>query len=632
MMGLSRKERIALWSILGLALALRVAFVLGQRSEVFFDTPQLDEAHYVDEARRLITGDSGDQDHLPYWQPPGIVYVLYATFKIAGTGLLAPRLVSAVVSAVSCLLLFAIARRLFGVRAGLFAAGVLAVHGLVIFQAEELLPATFAMALGLLTVWLLLVAADRKSLPLAGAAGLSLGASSLFVATLLPFALVGAIALRARRIAILVFAVGVAVPIVPVTIRNAVASGDLVMISANGGLNFYLGNNADYRATFSQRPGRRWEELVDEPHQKAGVEDATAAASSYFMHKGLSYFTSEPVSAIALLLRKEYLFFHGAEIARDSDIYAARDTSVLLEILVAPRPIDFPDGLLIPLALVGIVALWPERRRLAVPLAFLALQAALIPVFFVSARHRAPAIPFFVLFAVGGAPALWKRRVPAAIALVVLVVALNIPTWETRLSLAGEHELFRGKALMTRGDRLGAATAMKRATELAPDDTRAWFELGNAYDSMGRLPEAADAWSRAADLDPWDSRPRRREAVARSRMGDADGAIRAIETLLAHGDRDPAHYAPDHLNLAIALVHRGQIDRAIVHLRAAMVDPTYLRGALPKLAGSLLDSPGVQSPAFFHALADAARTAGLPELAVAADARANQGGSNATGP
>lgn len=626
---MTRRERIALWSILGLALALRVAFVLGQRSEVFFDTPQLDEAHYVDEARRLVTGAAGEQDHLPYWQPPGIIYVLYATFRVAGTGLLAPRLLSALVSAASCLLLFAIARRLFSVRTGLVAAAVLAVHGPLIFQAEELLPATFGMALGLCCVLLVLVAAERKSPALAAGAGGVLGAAALFVATLLPFALVAVIALRRRRLCALAFVVGVVVPIAPITVRNYVAAGEPVLISGNGGLNFYIGNNHDYRATFSLRPGRRWEELVDEPHQKAGIVDATGAASTFFMHEGLAFWRDAPVAAVGLYLRKLYLFCHGAEIARDSDVYAVRADSVLLEILVWPPPLDFPDGVLIPLALLGIVALWPQRRRLAVPLAFLGIQAVLIPVFFVSARHRVPAIPFFVLFAVGGVPRLWRRRVVAGIALAVLVVALNWPTWETRLSLAGERELFRGKALMVRGDRLAAAAAMTRATELAPDDTRCWFELGNADDALGRPLQAAAAWERAAQLDPWDSRTRRREAVALSRVGDVDGAIRALETLIATGGREPAHYAPDHLNLAVTLVHRGQTERAIQHLRAAAVDPAYLRGALPRLAGPLLGAPDVP-PAFFRALADVARTAGLPDLAVQAEARAGQG--SATGP
>jgi tetratricopeptide (TPR) repeat protein len=196
------------------------------------------------------------------------------------------------------------------------------------------------------------------------------------------------------------------------------------------------------------------------------------------------------------------------------------------------------------------------------------------------------------------------------------------------LSLAGEHELFRGKAFMLRDDRLAAVKAMQRATELAPDDTRTWYELGNAEDALGRPLEAADAWSRAADLDPWDSRPRRREAVARSRMGDVDGAIHALETLIATHAREPAHYAPDHLNLAVTLVHHGQTDRAIEHLRAAAIDPAYLRGALPRMAGPLLGAPDVP-PAFLHALADVARTAGLPELAVQAEARAQ---GSATGP
>lgn len=625
---MTRRENIALWSVLGLALSLRVAYVIGQHSEVFFDTPQLDEAHYVDEARRLISGAPGEQDHLPYWQPPGIIYVLYAVFRVAGTGLLAPRLLSAIVSAASCLLLFAIARRLFSVRSALVAAGVLAVHGVLIFQAEELLPATFAMAFGLLCIHLLLVAAEKKSPAIAAAAGGALGVSALFAATILPFALVGAIAVRARRASIVAFLVAVVLPIVPVTARNWIRSGDAVLISSNAGLNFYIGNNHDYRATFSLRPGRRWEELVDEPHQKAEAVDASAAASTYFMHRGLAFMRDEPVAAAGLLLRKEYLFFHGAEIARDSDIYAARGSSLLLSALVWPQPVDFPDGLIIPLALLGIVTLWPLRRRLAVPLAYLAVQAVFIPVFFVSARHRVPAIPLFVLFAVGGAPLLWRRRVVAGIALAVLVVALNWPTWETRFSLAGEHELFRGKALATRGDRLAAAAAMKRATELAPDDTRAWFELGNADDALGRPLEAADAWARAAELDPWDSRPRRREAVARSRMGDVDGAIRALETLIATGGRDAAHYAPDHLNLAVALVQRGQTDRAIAHLRAAAIDPEYLRGTLPRMAGPLLAASAVP-PAFLHALAEVARTAGLPELAVQAEARAQ---GRATGP
>jgi hypothetical protein len=105
-------------------------------------------------------------------------------------------------------------------------------------------------------------------------------------------------------------------------------------------------------------------------------------------------------------------------------------------------------------------------------------------------------------------------------------------------------------------------------------------------------------------------------------MGDVDGAIHALETLIAAGQRPPKDYAPDHLNLAVTYAHRGEIDRAIQHLRASAVDPDYLRTALPKLAAPLLSTDDVTSPAFFRALAEVARTAGLAELAEAATRRA----------
>ena len=93
-------------------------------------------------------------------------------------------------------------------------------------------------------------------------------------------------------------------------------------------------------------------------------------------------------------------------------------------ILVSPRPLDLPDGLLVPAALLGIAALWSERRRLAAPLALLATIAASGIVFFVDARHRAPALPLFALFAAGGAAPLyaWMRRRPAMIGVAAALV------------------------------------------------------------------------------------------------------------------------------------------------------------------------------------------------------------------
>ena len=98
-------------------------------------------------------------------------------------------------------------------------------------------------------------------------------------------------------------------------------------------------------------------------------------SSSWFFRQGIAFWREHPASALGLYARKLYLFFHGAEIPRDADVYAARDGSRVVRALVASRPVWLPDGLLVPLAIVGVAATWRERRRLALPLLFVASQA-----------------------------------------------------------------------------------------------------------------------------------------------------------------------------------------------------------------------------------------------------------------
>lgn len=595
---MDRRAALTLVAILAVALALRLGLLLEQRSDVLFDHPVLDEQRYVGEARALAAGRAVEDR--PYWQPPGIIYALAATFRIAGPGLLTPRLVQVLVSVASCLLLFAIGRRLFGERVGLAAAAILAAHGVVVFESTELLPPTWILFFDLLALFLLLRAGERRTPPRSFAAGVALGVSAVFSPTILPFVLVAAVHLR-RPSAIAALVAGVLLPILPVTVRNHRHGGELVLISTNGGLNLHLGNNPDYRETFALRPGRHWEELVDEP-RRHGIT-RPGAQSSYFTRKALSFVADHPIDAAGLHLRKTYLFFHGAEIPRDTDLHEARDHSVVLRALVWPGPLRFPDGLLIPLALLGVAVWWKDRRRLAVPLEFLATLAIVVPIFFVTSRHRVPALPVFALFAAAGLPILierWKTwrprgRVLASGGAVALVVILNLPIWEGRLSYRGELDFYRGLAWRDLQRPAEAVAAFRRAAAAAPADARTWFELGNTLDALGD-PGAVAAWQRAAEADPWDSRPRRRIAVALTRRGDLDGAIAALEASIAASLREPSHYAPDHLNLAFLREQRGDSGAAIEHLHAAArADPAYFHDKAPRMGGA-------GGPAFEEAL------------------------------
>ncbi|MEO8841099.1 MAG: glycosyltransferase family 39 protein [Kofleriaceae bacterium] len=576
-----RRVRLILGTILVVAFALRLGYVVAQRGDVLFDHPVLDEESYVKAAHSLVEGHA---DPRPYWHPPGIIYVLAATFEVSDD-LLVPRLLQILISVASCGLVFLIGRRLFDPRVGLVAAAITAVHGVLVFESYELLPATWIVFWDLLALWLLLRATTGRPLA-AFATGLAIGASAMFSPTILPFALVAAILIR-KPPAIAALVLGIVLPIAPVTYHNH-QLGEVVMVSTNGGLNLFLGNNADYEHTFAMRPGRAWEQLTSEPLRNGITR--VGAQSGYFEHRTLAFMRAHPVDEARLLARKTYLFVHGAEIPRDTDIYAAR--SGVLAVLVAPRPIDLPDGLLVPIALAGIVVSWRERRRLAAALGLLATIAVTTIVFFVSSRHRAPALPLFALFAAAGAfrIAAWPRRSRwiAIAAIIAFAVVTNVPTWETSLSFAGEADFYRGLAAT---DPATARAAFTRATELAPNDPRGWFELGNRLEGH----DAVAAWQHAAELEPNDPTARRRIVETLARLGDLDGAIAALRA-------SPALHAPDHLNLAFMLAQRGRTDEAIAELHAAVAaDGLYVRTHLQSLVDSAHTNP-MLAPAFIAAL------------------------------
>ena len=75
---------------------------------------------------------------------------------------------------------------------------------------------------------------------------------------------------------------GLLVAIAPVTLRNYALGSDVVLISSNAGINFYLGNNPDYQRTVNIRPGWEWYELLNRAKVEAQAE--RLVQQSDFLH------------------------------------------------------------------------------------------------------------------------------------------------------------------------------------------------------------------------------------------------------------------------------------------------------------------------------------------------------------
>ncbi|MGH7298622.1 MAG: tetratricopeptide repeat protein, partial [Polyangiaceae bacterium] len=210
---------------------------------------------------------------------------------------------------------------------------------------------------------------------------------------------------------------------------------------------------------------------------------------------------------------------------------------------------------------VGVVTCRRDWRKLLPAYAFVAAQALVVAAFFVTSRYRVPALPLLAMFACAGvarvAQAGVRYRATAAAGFAALALALNVATRESSASYAAELDFYRGVASQRHlHEPARAIEYFQRSAREDPGDGRAWFELGNSLDAVGRVDEALEAWRRAGEADPWDPRARKRMSVVMTKRGDLDGAIAALRADVDSRAREDAFYAPDHLNLALLYAKR----------------------------------------------------------------------------
>jgi hypothetical protein len=160
--GPEREKRWVL-GLLGLALALRLGFVLTQPAGFyFFDSVEFDRA-----ARALLEQGRFNRayEHLPGY--PIFMAGIYALF---GTGIVPLRVVQALLSTGLCGVIWFLGRRLFGRRTGL-----LALSACALFPLQIVLPGIeYPIVLGSLLIWgALLLQALRTGQPLRDAACLA---------------------------------------------------------------------------------------------------------------------------------------------------------------------------------------------------------------------------------------------------------------------------------------------------------------------------------------------------------------------------------------------------------------------------------------------------------------------------
>lgn len=586
------------------ALAVRLAHVAAIHGGPLFRYLLIDSAFYDSVGRRLASGEGF---------PPGVFFMnvlygaflggIYDVFGSGGAGRLAALLIQCGLGAVSVVLLARIGDALDRSREGLLAAVALAVYGPAIFYDGALLTPSL---LAFLTTAAVLVAVRIP----AGGAGAAIGLGAITGLLVLGRAnhvlLVPAFALlwlRRGKGGIVPAALLVAaavLTIAPATVRNWRVSGELVPVTANGGMALWAGNHEGATGIYSQPaflsnpvPEREAEDYRAEASRRTGRELTLAQSSRFWTAETLRRWTSHPGAAAGLFARKLRLWLSATESQTNLSYYFARDFSWVLAVF------RLHLGWILPFALIGLV----DLRRLAVPALPIAVSLLTCLLFYVSSEYRHPVVPCLLLFAGSGAlrvthllrsraPVLRKAAVVAVLLALFGFVNFRDPFLARLESRRVDHYNFAVLALEA-GDLAEAEAFLRRSIVIDPEWAVTRRKLAEVLAREGRMQEAAEEARLADQLEgaPEDATDRvASEAIRLFGERDFAAALVLFERMAAAGG-DAAAGALN--NAGLCSMNLGQPARAeSLFVAATRLDPTYASPVihLGRLALALGDS------------------------------------------
>jgi len=523
----SRRTLLAGAAVLAVAAAARALYLAQSARGPLFAEPVVDALTYHDLARQLA--ESGVYDEHFLWQAPLYPLLLAGLYRLVGVSVALARIAGALLGVATCFLTWRLGRRLLGERGGLAAGLLVALNGVLVFFETELLSTGLETLLLVSLVSLVHSLRERPRTAVALVAGV-VAAAALLARPVLLLPALAAIAWlgwqRSWRPVLLVLA-GAAAVLGPFAAVTREHTGHLGLWPPSGGVNLYLGNHPDFPATLTIRPGLPWEDLVAEPVRATGVNDPWVS-DRWFRARVRAYVTGSPGRWLAGLGEKTLHLASSRELPRNVDPYLAREWSPLLAgLLWRAGPFGFPAGMLVPLAIVGLVS---ARRRLPALLALVpgSYALALIAVF-VAARYRAPLWPLLAIAAVAGAQELGRARGRRlALAAGGLVVALVVsvvpgPFAPETVDLRAEQWHGVGFNQLRRGELAAAEASFRRALAAREDYPEAWNRLGVALARQERYAESVPCFERAIALAPAYPDPPGNLALARRLAAQAAG-------------------------------------------------------------------------------------------------------------
>ena len=508
-------RRLWLLAILVLALGLRILYLLQARDHLFFNAFS-DSIYYHSWALRLVEGQPGPQ---VFYLGPLYPTLLALFYAIAGPYAELFLWFQILLGTVGCGLLYLLGRMVGGPKVGLLAALIASVYRVEIFYEGLLLTAVVLIVLHLLLLFTVYWAIRGRHSSRWGLCGLLLGLAATGRSNnliFLPF-LIAAVwwswrprpvlrGLRLRAAAALIL--GLLAVIVPASLHNALSGRDLVPITSNLGMNFYIGNHARATGYYVKPKGL---DLADDIYGikianiYAGRPLKPSEVSRFWLRRGIEFVRSHPGTTTRLMVRKILFFFNAYEIPQVEDInFLGRFVPLLRWPLLG-------FSVLGPLGLLGLFLSLGRWRHFLPLLGFVAAYLAGTVPFFIISRLRLQICPVLMIFA--AIALVWlgdrirNRRVRPLVGAVALLAVLTVlVNWPLASLDRDRHraQSHRFYALHLRTqDRLSeAAREYERAIEADSTLADSYVDLATLRMEQGQPETAVSLYRQALAVDP----------------------------------------------------------------------------------------------------------------------------------
>ncbi len=449
-------RKTKLWAVFALAMAARLAFIIPWGNNVA--APFRDQNTYYALGRGIVDdghlGPPVNQYAGPYYEfrekhpPPlgkipqyrlrmyekwdaeqryyGVVkwgaptafyeplYPLFSalSYYLFGDRFFYPRILLAIISSLTCIVVFHIGRRIFSETAGYIAAAFSALYPYFIFYTAFLMSETFTFFFFTLSVLYFVKLKEEQSLTNGIIFGLTLGLTFLtrsIILGLVPFLLILLIWRSPRRLArpVITAALTFIVTISPWVVRNYLVFDEFVLLSTRGGYNIWLRNNPyffedELKALGAQVPQSildniKYRQFLDYPQFEESQDEVER--NRILTDEGMKFIKANP-RLFAFLCWVRFKSIVG---------FSGTLSQGLLYKLVG----IFSFGLALPLSVISLV-LFRDRWRDTLP--FVLIFLYLVGVYTLThdgVRYRLPADPFLIIMASAVIERILSRFFPA---------------------------------------------------------------------------------------------------------------------------------------------------------------------------------------------------------------------------